>query len=91
MLTIKKNKIMKILATAFLFSLFSIRISFASTLTGFGQDENGNFCKIVYVYGDNYDPRDSYEDSSKKNPGFGKGDENSKKNYGFLKIFLICY
>lgn len=76
---------MKILATAFLFSLFSIRISFASTLTGFGQDENGNFCKIVYVYGDNYDPRDSYEDSSKKNPGFGKGDENSKKNYGFYK------
>ena len=76
MLTIKKNKIMKILATAFLFSLFSIRISFASTLTGFGQDENGNFYKIVHVYGDDYDPRDSYEDSSKKNPGFGNGDKN---------------
>lgn len=85
MLTIKKNKIMKILATAFLFSLFSIRISFASTLTGFGQDENGNFYKIVHVYGDDYDPRDSYEDSSKKNPGFGNGDKNSKKNYGFDK------
>lgn len=85
MLTIKKNKIMKILATAFLFSLFSIRISFASTLTSFGQDENGNFYKIVHVYGDDYDPRDSYEDSSKKNPGFGNGDENSKKNYGFYK------
>lgn len=80
MLTIKKNKIMKILATAFLFSLFSIRISFASTLIGYGQDENGNFCKIVHVYGDDYDPRDSYEDSSKKNRGFGNGDENSKKN-----------
>lgn len=66
MLTIKKNKIMKILATAFLFSLFSIHISFASTLTGLGQDENGNFYKIVHVYGDDSDPRDSYEDSSKK-------------------------
>ena len=76
---------MKILATAFLFSLFSIHISFASTLTGLGQDENGNFYKIVHVNGDNYDPRDSYEDSSKKNRGFGNGDENSKKNYGFDK------